>query len=656
MLELKERSGLGRICVMKTRHGSVETPALMPVINPNREIISLKEIEQIGARIVITNAYIIKKSFGEDAREKKLHALLGFDGPIMTDSGTFQSHVYGEVETTNLEIVEYQREIGSDIGTILDEFVEPEDTFDVARMKVEETIRRAKEAREIAGEMLLSTPVQGGLFPELRKLCAEKLSDIGDFFPLGGIVPLLENYRFAEFVDAAMNTRMYLPPEVPVHFFGAGHPMVFGLACLMGADFFDSASYAKYASDNRYLTPAGTLHLEELEELPCECPVCSSTTGRELREMEEKERIRKIAMHNLHVCFAELRRVKRAIRSNELWEYVEERAISHPKLQEALFRLMRYRKFLEKYEAIAGKSFFYKSFLSFHRPAVSRFRRRVFERFFRNRKKPVLLIFPATQPPYLDRWHEIAEGVLKLTDADFIVPTPFGPIPLELSLLYPPGVAVLPETMGRDATASRNAWMLSLAHSHEYGMAVYWEGERTMEAIEMLVPQSQATEDLLLRIVRSVCDFQFGVGAGEILCSGKVEIVRSKNTGRIRNILCNGKHILSMRNDGFLNLKLEGARILLQHFPEPKLRCVVTRDSFEFNAKGKNVFAKFVVTMDAELVPGDEVIVVNEADELAAVGRALLTADEVRRFRQGIAVKVRESVGGKDGETGACSD
>ncbi|MCX8174011.1 MAG: tRNA guanosine(15) transglycosylase TgtA [Thermoplasmata archaeon] len=650
MFELKERSGLARICVLKTKHGSVETPALMPVINPNRELIPPREMRQIGAQIVITNAYILKKSFGETVKGKKLHQLIGFDGPIMTDSGTFQSHVYGDVETTNLEIVDYQREIGSDIGTILDEFVEPDDPFEVAIRKVEETLRRAREAREIAGEMLLSTPVQGGLYPELRKLCAREISMIGDFFPIGGIVPLMENYRFGDLVDAGMSARIHLPASAPVHFFGAGHPMVFGLACLMGADFFDSASYAKYATDNRYMTPTATLHLEELEELPCECPVCNSTTGKELREMEATERARKIALHNLHVCFAEIRRVKCAIRSNELWEYVEERALAHPKLQEGLLRLLRYRKFFERYEAIGGKSFFYRHAVSLHRPAVSRFRRRLFERFFNQRKKQLLVVFPGRQPPYLDRWRANAEKILKLADADFIVPTPFGPLPLELSLVYPAGVAVLPAHPDRDTEAIRNAWMLKLAHSHQYGLAVYWEGEETLKALQMLVERAEETEEFLVRLVKRVCDFQFGVGAGEVLCGGNIEIVCSKNTGRIRNILRDGKHILSMRNDGFLNLKIEGAKLLVGHFRRPKMRCIVSGDSFEFNAKGKNVFAKFVVEMDPDLVPEDEVIVVNEADEVAAIGKVLLTAGEARYFKQGIAVRVRESVGGKDGE------
>jgi len=642
MFEIKERSGLARIGILKTKHGTVETPALMPVINPSKMLVSIEEIQRAGAQIIITNAYIIKKKFGELAVEKKLHNIIGFDGPIMTDSGTFQAHVYGALETTNREIVSYQRDIGSDIGTILDEFVEVNDSYDVAKQKVFETIRRAKEAREIAGDMMLSTPIQGGLFPDLRKLCAEQISKIGDFFPIGGIVPLMENYRFCDLVEAAMNTRMHLPSSAPVHFFGAGHPMIFSLACLMGADFFDSASYAKYAVDNRYLTQNSTLRIEELEELPCECPVCNKTSAEELREMEASERVKKIALHNLHVCFAEIRRVKQAIRANELWEYVEARASAHPRLYDALWRLLKYRNFFEKYEVLASKSFFYKTPFSFHRPAVARFRKRVFERFFKDRKKPLLVIFPFTEPPYLERWQEVVNKIIKIADADFIVQTPFAPLPLELSLLYPAGVCVLPENIGREGSAIQNAYMLKLAHTHEYGLALYWEGQKTLEFINSIARNANL-EDFNLRIVKAVCDFQFGKGIGEILLSGNVEIVCSKNTGRIRNIFRDGEHVLSMRNDGYLNLKIAGARLVLKHLPKPKLRCVVSQESFEFNAKGKNVFAKFVLDMDAELVPQDEVIVVNQDDEIAGIGKVLLTADEVASFKQGIAVKMREA-------------
>ncbi|PKK81468.1 MAG: hypothetical protein CVT47_02295, partial [Thermoplasmata archaeon HGW-Thermoplasmata-2] len=98
--EMKDRDGTGRICEFSIGSRSAETPLLLPVINPNMMILTPKEmVEKFGINALITNSYIIKKT--PELREKALaegvHRLLDFDGLIMTDSGTFQSHVYGDV-------------------------------------------------------------------------------------------------------------------------------------------------------------------------------------------------------------------------------------------------------------------------------------------------------------------------------------------------------------------------------------------------------------------------------------------------------------------------------------------------------------------------------------------------------------------------------
>ena len=124
MFEIKARDGLARIGRFSTEHGDVTTPTLLPVINPNQILISPTEMKGLfGTEMVITNSYIIYKN--EDLKKRALkgiHSLLDFDGAVMTDSGTFQSHVYGHVDVDPLEIVEFQQNIGSDVGTILDVF------------------------------------------------------------------------------------------------------------------------------------------------------------------------------------------------------------------------------------------------------------------------------------------------------------------------------------------------------------------------------------------------------------------------------------------------------------------------------------------------------------------------------------------------------
>ena len=89
--EMKDRDGLARICTLATGHGTIETPTLMPVINPNRIIIPPGEMpKKFGAQAIITNSYILGKSMRDEVLEKGVHSLLGFQGPIMTDSGAFQ--------------------------------------------------------------------------------------------------------------------------------------------------------------------------------------------------------------------------------------------------------------------------------------------------------------------------------------------------------------------------------------------------------------------------------------------------------------------------------------------------------------------------------------------------------------------------------------
>jgi len=119
--EVKEKDLLARIGKLKTKTGTIETPLLFPVINPSIQPIPPKRLrEEFGFEGIITNAYILKKRYGDKVADEGLHKFLGFDGAVMTDSGAYQILVYGGVEVSQAEIVNYQERIGSDIATILD--------------------------------------------------------------------------------------------------------------------------------------------------------------------------------------------------------------------------------------------------------------------------------------------------------------------------------------------------------------------------------------------------------------------------------------------------------------------------------------------------------------------------------------------------------
>ncbi len=360
--EIKARDAAGRIGRLEVNGKKIETPAIMPVVNPKQLIITPKELKEMGFNIIITNSYIIYKD--EELRQKALemgvHKLLDYDGIIEVDSGSFQLMRYGGVEVTNREIIEFQHKIGVDIGTFLDIPTVPDASREKAEEDLRTTLERAKEAEEIK-QIPMNATVQGSTYLDLRTYAAKKLSEMNfEVHPIGAVVPLMESYRYRNLVDVVVASKLGLRPDRPVHLFGAGHPMIFALAVAMGIDLFDSASYALYAKDDRYLTPEGTKHLSELEYFPCSCPVCSRYTPQELKEMPKEERVKMLAFHNLWVIREELNRVKQAIKEGELWRLVDERSRSHPKLFSAYKRLLEYKDYLEENEPITKSSAFFK--------------------------------------------------------------------------------------------------------------------------------------------------------------------------------------------------------------------------------------------------------------------------------------------------------
>ena len=647
MLELRERDGLARICDLTTKHGRVTTPALLPVINPNQLTVTPSEMrEELGVEALITNSYIIwnDPKLRESIRGSDVHTLLGFDGTIITDSGTFQNHVYGDVQVDYREIVDFQREIGSDIGTILDVFSEPDFTETRASEAVDETLRRAADSVDLKGDMLLAGPVQGGIFPELRSRCAEALSAMKlDVHPIGGVVPLLQDYRFADVVDIVMASKSHLDPSRPVHLFGAGHPMVFPLAVLMGCDMFDSASYAKYAREDRMMYPDGTRFLNDLHDLACGCPACSRTSVDDLREMQKQERTKVIAEHNLRISLKELKKVRNAIHEGTIWELVEMRARAHPAMLEALKSLRKHVDFMERSEPVSRRSaFFYCGPESYDRPAVQRYRERFFSRYRRPATK-VLVGFEDAGKPYSRHYANEIRAISKKVDASFIVASFFGPVPTELDEMYPIAQSVIPETLDADVVRRMRDVMERHAHCHGFPLAVMWEGNETLEFLENIAPGAGTADADLLRC-RAVLDMQFGKGAADILQGGKVGFVKSRKTGRIKNVVIDGLHALSMRpRDGLFTLKMDGARMLAEVLPPPAMRVVIEDEPAEFAAKGANVFAKFVSECDPDVRPGDDVMVVNTKGTLAAVGRALMNREEMLAFSRGIAVRVKQA-------------
>ncbi len=642
VFELVDRDGLARIGRLETPHGVVETPALLPVVHPREAEIPAREIAaRFGARAVMTNAYILYRGGRkEEALARGVHATIDFDGPVMTDSGAFQSHVYGDVAIGNAEIVEFQRAIGSDLGTMLDVFSEPEHPRARARADVDETIRRAAEAATVRGTMGLVGAVQGGLHESERERCAREISKLDiAVAAIGGVVPLLESYRFRDLVRVIIASKRGLSPALPVHLFGAGHPMVFSLAVLLGCDLFDSASYAKYARGGRMMFPDGTRHAADLVESPCECPTCTAHSMDELRGNR-----RLLAEHNLYVSFGEMRRVREAVREGATWELAEVRARAHPDLLDGLKELRRHAATLERFEPVSRRrAVFYTGPETIHRPIFYRYRARLNERY-RPPRRGALAMFPEGARPYGRHRGAAVSSILSESNAHALVKSAFGPVPIELDEMYPIAQSLVPSELDLEVQEALEVFARHFIAGAGYEFGVAWEGEETLASLQAHGGPPEPAEIDVWR-VRAVADMQFGRGASDALFSGRLTFAKSRTTGRIRNVRSDGEHMVSMRaHDGLFTLKVAGARRLHAAFPPPALRVVIEPDTAPFNRAGTNVFSKFVLDADPELRPGDEVLVVDPADALVAVGRTRMNREEMRSFRRGVAVRVREGV------------
>ncbi len=644
MFELAKTQGFARLGRLKTKHGTVETPTLLPVINPNISTLSASEMqERFGVQMVITNSYIIWKNpaLRKKALENGLHELLETDMPIMTDSGTFQSYVYGDVDVSPEEIVAFQRDIGSDVGTVLDIFSKPDESREKVSEAWTETFERTKRGAEIRGDMILSGVVQGGVFPDLRERCARQMHDIDvGVHPIGGVVPLMESYRYEELAEVIMGAKKGLHPGRPVHLFGAGHPMLFGLATYLGCDLFDSSSYVKFARDGRMMFPDGTYKLADMEEIPCDCPACLGHDAKSLMDSPDKEK--KLAMHNLYACFSELKRVREALRRGELWNLVEKRAVSHPEMWGVLQAIANNTEFLAEREPLwKDGAFQHTCPASSMDPFVRMVRTRIedmAENAGPQEGRCAVLKFRKEREPERDLL--LAEALLKKGYGEVFIQSYFGLIPFGLCATYPFGQSILPSRFGPETMGElENMWNEGACRASEPLALV---DEKTVSG-DALLPSNRPEKKTLVKMIRQICDYQFYPGAWEKLLAGKIEIVTSKTTGKVRNVMCDGDHVLSLRaRSGLFTLKLAGGKRILERNGAERMRVVVDDDSAEFNRKGKSVFAKFVLAYDKGIRNGDEVIVVDRENNIAAVGRMLMNPRDVPYFNGGVAVKVRE--------------
>ncbi|MFW9963787.1 MAG: tRNA guanosine(15) transglycosylase TgtA [Candidatus Sifarchaeia archaeon] len=668
--EMKAKDGLARLGRFTTKHGIVKTPLLMPVVHPGKSIIPPQSlVDDYRFQMVITNSYIINthERFRSKALAEGVHSLLDFAGPVMTDSGTFQMYFHSlpDEEIDPVEIVEFQRDIGADIGTILDVFSDP----NVGRGKVEEDVQKSLERARLSidkkGEMSLAGTVQGGIYSDLRETAAQALAIMDfDVHPIGGVVPLMEQYRYADIVRITLAAKKHLPPDRPVHLFGCGHPMFFAQAALLGCDFFDSASYAKFAESGRMLLPSGTVHLNNLNELPCGCPICSSTFIDELKSTSEEDRELMLMKHNLYVSSSEMRRVRQAIAEGKLFELAAYRARGHPTLYEALQVMMEESTQLEEHDPI-GKttSIFYTGPETTKRPEITRFHSRLISRYPYKKTNTVILVTDPGLRPFSDTSEVIIKEIRKRFPDVLVLffVTPMGVVPWELEHVHPAQQCLFPKNLDSESVNIVSRRTIEILDTIKYQKLIWFKRDTNVDsavasiiddysidivsnatdAIERLPPES-GESSWTQRKLRALLMYQWGENAGKLADHEDLQIELSKSTGKIRHCKSKGEILFTnVPTTGLLTPTYLGGVELLRAGIEETYRVIIDSDVSEFVASGKSALAKFVKHASVTLKAGEEVLVLDEAQNLLGTGRALMTGAEMAFFNRGVAVAIR---------------
>ena len=454
--EILETDLAARIGRIRAGRKTVNTPAYVPVIHPAKQTIPTEYIKNMGFDIVITNAYITRNVYGDEAVRRGIHSIIGYDGAVMTDSGGYQVLEYGKVGVTPPEMAAFETGIRTDFAIPLDKPTGFGLARDVAESYVRHTLRVSRETLGNAGggdpdaEQTWVGPIQGGEHSDLVARSTKSLVKMGfQMLALGSPVEFMESYEYSLLADMITTAKKNIPHGIPLHLFGAGHPLTIPLAVALGCDTFDSASYILYAKQRRYMTEDGTRRLDEIRYFPCCCPTCSRYTPDELRQLDDdgggsgSDTVTKeLGIHNLHAIKLELDKTRQAISEGRLWEYVMKKSRAHPRLYDAVMSAMtsgsNRRMLRVGTPQFKQKAAFLYGIEDQHRPEVEAYHEIV--RNFRTDKKTVWIAQEShIKPGYMSReYRESYKGSRRPEDIQFCQYSPIlGIIPIELSDVYP---------------------------------------------------------------------------------------------------------------------------------------------------------------------------------------------------------------------------
>lgn len=343
-----------RTGLCRTAHGVFETPVFMPVgTQASVKALTPRDLKEAGSEIILSNTYhlFIRPGLEVLKQFNGVHKFMGWDGPLLTDSGgyqvfslsrrrkiteegaTFRSYFDGtEIFLSPEKVMEIQAVIGSDIAMIFDECPPPSRDRKAMRDSMELTLRwakRAKQHHDLEWQALFGI-IQGGFFPDLRRESLERTIEIGfDGYALGGLcVGEDKNDTMTIFEEVLP----YMPEEKPRYMMGIGTPLDFVESVMRGADMFDCVNPTRYGRNGAAFAETGMVVIRNSkyaqDEAPimenCGCYCCRNFSRAYLRHLfntGEMLGAQLVSIHNT-VFFVEfVRRMREHIRQGTFLEF-----------------------------------------------------------------------------------------------------------------------------------------------------------------------------------------------------------------------------------------------------------------------------------------------------------------------------------------------
>lgn len=354
LIKTCKQSG-ARLGVVHTPHGSIETPAFMPVGTlATVKTMSPEELKEMGAQIILSNTYHLYLRPGSDVVEEAggLHAFMNWDRPILTDSGGFQvfslskfrkieeegvlfrNHLNGDkLWMTPEKAIAIQNELGADIIMAFDECVAyPAEREYVARSVARTTrwAERCLKAHRRPHDQALFGIVQGGMYPDLRQQSARELVSLE--FP-GYAVGGLSVGEPKEVMNQILEeTTPLLPAEKPRYLMGVGSPDALIDGAIRGIDMFDCVLPTRIARNGTTMTSQGRLVVRNAKyardftplDPECDCYTCRHYTRAYIRHLikcDETFGLRLTTYHNLYFLLRLMEQVREAIKNDNLLDF-----------------------------------------------------------------------------------------------------------------------------------------------------------------------------------------------------------------------------------------------------------------------------------------------------------------------------------------------